>query len=66
MDFIYVQFIYVIYCILLHLILVLFRFFGNVTVGKDITIQELQQHYHAIILAYGADDDRKLNIKGEK
>ncbi|XP_067860458.1 NADPH:adrenodoxin oxidoreductase, mitochondrial isoform X2 [Heptranchias perlo] len=40
-------------------------FYGNVTVGKDISIQELKQAYHALILAYGAEANRILGIPGE-
>eukprot|EP01117_Protostelium_nocturnum_P013065 TRINITY_DN4850_c0_g1_i1.p1 TRINITY_DN4850_c0_g1~~TRINITY_DN4850_c0_g1_i1.p1 ORF type:complete len:235 (-),score=95.88 TRINITY_DN4850_c0_g1_i1:56-760(-) len=42
------------------------KFFGNITIGKDVTIEELRKHYHAIVLAYGAASDRWLNIPGEK
>uniref|UniRef100_A0A8W8LU04 NADPH:adrenodoxin oxidoreductase, mitochondrial n=1 Tax=Magallana gigas TaxID=29159 RepID=A0A8W8LU04_MAGGI len=41
-------------------------FLGNVDVGKDVSIEELQGAYTAVVLAYGADDDRTLAIKGEK
>ena len=41
------------------------RFIGNVTVGRDITVDELQRHYDAIIFANGAESDRRLNIPGE-
>jgi ferredoxin--NADP+ reductase len=40
------------------------RFVGNVTVGKDISIDELQTLYDAVILATGAPDDRPLDIAG--
>jgi NADPH-dependent glutamate synthase beta subunit-like oxidoreductase len=40
------------------------RFVGNVTVGKDISIDELQDMYDAVILATGAPDDRPLDIAG--
>lgn len=40
-------------------------FFGNVQVGKDITIDELKAHYDAIVLSYGAETDKKLGIEGE-
>lgn len=40
------------------------RFVGNVTVGKDVTIDELQSHYDAVVLATGAPDDRTLDIPG--
>ncbi|KAG7401202.1 hypothetical protein PHYBOEH_002386 [Phytophthora boehmeriae] len=42
-----------------------FRFLGNVRVGEDVRLAELQQHYHAIVLAYGAAADRELGVPGE-
>ncbi|CAN5613339.1 FAD-dependent oxidoreductase [soil metagenome] len=42
-----------------------FRFFGNITFGKDITHVDLRRHYDQIIYAVGAQADRKLNIPGE-
>jgi ferredoxin--NADP+ reductase len=41
------------------------RFVGNVTVGSDVTIPELQELYDAIVLATGAPKDRNLGIEGE-
>ena len=40
-------------------------FIGNVTVGRDIWVQELLDLYEAVILATGAPHDRKLGISGE-
>lgn len=40
------------------------RFVGNVTVGSDVSIDELQGLYDAIVLATGAPNDRKLDIPG--
>jgi NADPH-dependent glutamate synthase beta subunit-like oxidoreductase len=40
------------------------RFVGNVSVGKDVSIDELQGLYDAVVLATGAPDDRKLDIPG--
>ena len=40
------------------------RFFGNVNVGKDISIDDLRAMYDAVILAVGAPADRKLTIPG--
>ncbi|MCO5568897.1 hypothetical protein L7F22_022599 [Adiantum nelumboides] len=40
-------------------------FFGNVHVGKDITLQELRSLYDAVVLAYGAESDNSLGIPGE-
>lgn len=42
-----------------------FRFFGHVTVGRDLTVEELKSFYHAIVYAVGAQSDRKLGIPGE-
>ena len=42
-----------------------FRFFGNVEVGRDITVAELQERYHAVLFAYGTSVDRHLGIEGE-
>jgi adrenodoxin-NADP+ reductase len=41
------------------------RFYGNVQVGKDVTIDELKQRYDAVILASGADEDRHLGLENE-
>ncbi len=40
------------------------RFVGNVCVGKDISISELQSLYDAVVLATGAPNDRTLDIPG--
>ena len=40
------------------------RFFGNVKYGTDITLDELKQHYNAVIFATGAIGDASLNIPG--
>ncbi|KAI5084724.1 hypothetical protein GOP47_0000893 [Adiantum capillus-veneris] len=40
-------------------------FFGNVHVGKDITLQELRSLYDVVVLAYGAESDNSLGIPGE-
>lgn len=42
-----------------------FTFWGNVEIGKDISVEELTTHYHAILLASGASSDRRLGIPGE-
>lgn len=41
------------------------RFVGNVQVGRDVSIAELQELYDAVILATGAPHDRNLDIPGE-
>ncbi|NXE29564.1 ADRO protein, partial [Ardeotis kori] len=40
-------------------------YYGNVTVGRDVTVTELRQAYHAVVLSYGAEDNRVLGIPGE-
>ncbi len=40
------------------------RFFGNVKYGTDITLDELKEHYNAVIFATGAIKDADLNIPG--
>ncbi len=40
------------------------RFAGNVSVGDDISVAELQELYDAVILATGAPNDRTLEIPG--
>ena len=40
------------------------RFFGNVTFGRDLTIEDVREHYHAVIFATGAIKDAGLNIPG--
>jgi NADPH-dependent glutamate synthase beta subunit-like oxidoreductase len=40
------------------------RFVGNVMVGQDISIAELQGFYDAVVLATGAPHDRTLDIPG--
>jgi ferredoxin--NADP+ reductase len=43
-----------------------FRLFGNVEVGRDVSVEELKQRYHALVLAYGAQSNRRLGIPGEE
>jgi ferredoxin--NADP+ reductase len=41
------------------------RFVGNVKLGRDLSVAELQDLYDAVILATGAPHDRKLELPGE-
>jgi ferredoxin--NADP+ reductase len=41
------------------------RFVGNVTVGRDVSIGELEELYDAVVLATGAPHDKKTGITGE-
>ena len=43
-----------------------FRFFGNVEVGRDVSVEELRERYHAVVFAYGTATDRQLGIPGEE
>lgn len=40
------------------------RLLGNVEVGRDVTVEDLQAHYDAVIFATGADRDAPLPIPG--
>lgn len=40
-------------------------FLGNVEVGTDITLDELHHYYDAVVLAFGAAVDRRLDVPGE-
>ena len=42
-----------------------FRFYGNVDIGTDISLDELRQMYDAVVLAIGSPEDNKLGIPGE-
>lgn len=41
------------------------RFFGNVKLGKDITVDDLRARYDQIVYAFGCESDRKMGIPGE-
>ncbi|CAK7902141.1 probable NADPH:adrenodoxin oxidoreductase, mitochondrial [[Candida] anglica] len=41
------------------------RFFGNTEIGRDVSLQELEQRYHSVVLSYGCTSaDNKLDIPG--
>merc|ERR1719491_1366110 len=42
-----------------------FRFFGNVEVGRHLSLQSLQSAYDAVVLCTGAQGERTLGINGE-
>jgi ferredoxin--NADP+ reductase len=42
-----------------------FRFFGNVKVGHDVEVEDLERLYHAIVFTVGCETDRRLGIPGE-
>ncbi|MFH0943873.1 MAG: NAD(P)-binding protein [Planctomycetota bacterium] len=41
------------------------RFFGNVTLGRDLLVSDLEGIYDCIVYAMGCESDRKLGIPGE-
>src|SRR5690554_896482 len=41
------------------------RFRGNVAFGRDVTLEDLGRHYHAVVFAVGAATDRRLGVPGE-
>ncbi|KAI9499654.1 hypothetical protein BDB00DRAFT_934828 [Zychaea mexicana] len=51
-----------------------FRFLGNVNIGPSsesaekgtVSVQELKQHYDAIVFSYGASEDRHLGVPNEE
>ncbi len=42
-----------------------FNFLGNVELGRDVSIADLQATHHAVVLACGAHADRRMDIPGE-
>jgi ferredoxin--NADP+ reductase len=42
-----------------------FRFFGGVVLGEHVTRAALLERYHAVVYAFGTDDDNRLGIPGE-
>ena len=40
------------------------RIFGNVLFGRDVTLDDLKQHYNAVIFSTGAIRDAALNVPG--
>jgi adrenodoxin-NADP+ reductase len=42
------------------------QFLGNVSVGSDVGLEDLRRAYTAVVLAYGAANDKMLGIPGEE
>ncbi len=42
------------------------HFFGNVQVGKDVSLEELRKIYDMVVLAYGCESDRALMLPGSE
>ncbi|MEM7027927.1 MAG: FAD-dependent oxidoreductase [Pseudomonadota bacterium] len=43
-----------------------FNLVANVSIGSDVSVDELKAAYHAVIITSGAESDRKLGIAGEQ
>ncbi len=43
-----------------------FRLFGNVEIGRDLSVEELRARYHAVIFSHGAQDNRRMGVPGEE
>lgn len=41
-----------------------FRFYGNISIGSDLTLSQLKDNYNAVILAYGCGSDNALDLPG--
>jgi ferredoxin--NADP+ reductase len=41
-----------------------FRFYGNVELGRDVTVDDLRTYYHQIVYTTGAQTDQALKIPG--
>lgn len=42
------------------------RYFGNVAVGRDVTVDEIRNAYDVVVIATGMLGDRRLGVTGEK
>jgi ferredoxin--NADP+ reductase len=42
------------------------RLFANVEFGRHVTVEDLREHYHAIVYAVGTPTDRTMGIPGEE
>lgn len=41
-----------------------FRFFGNVTFGRDLRVEDISQLYHQVVYGIGNEESRRLSIPG--
>jgi len=42
------------------------NFIGNTALGREISLDKLTSHYHAVLLTYGTEGDRMLGVEGEQ
>jgi len=43
-----------------------FRYFGNVELGSDVSLDDLRRYYHQIVFTVGAQIDRSMDVPGEE
>jgi ferredoxin--NADP+ reductase len=43
-----------------------FAYYGNVTIGEDVSLEELLERYHQVAFCTGCEDSRELGIEGEQ
>jgi ferredoxin--NADP+ reductase len=41
------------------------RFYGNVELGRHLSVDDLRRHYHQIVYCTGAQTDRRMDVPGE-
>jgi len=41
------------------------NFFGNISLGKEISLNDLMENYNAVLLSYGVEEDKLLGVEGE-
>lgn len=41
-----------------------FRFLGNVTLGRDVQVEDLRRHYDAVLYAVGGERSRRIDVPG--
>lgn len=42
------------------------RFFGNVKLGADVSVEELRARYDRIVYAFGCESDKRMGVPGEE
>jgi ferredoxin--NADP+ reductase len=43
-----------------------FRFYGNVSFGQDLLLDDMKENYHQVLFATGAQSDKHMGIPGEE
>lgn len=42
------------------------NFYGNISLGQNVALEDLMESYNAVVLCYGSAQDKLLNISGEQ